>query len=70
MPWYCSIMQTKFVARRRLSIVPASIQVKPRPSSCACSLSSFRYISLRVVISSSPRSEGFTLAAISLTPAG
>ena len=53
-----------------ISNVPASIQVKPRPNSWAFNIPCCRYISLRVVISSSPLALGLTLSAISLTPLG
>ncbi|SCA63960.1 hypothetical protein SCG7086_BK_00050 [Chlamydiales bacterium SCGC AG-110-P3] len=47
--------------------MPVSSQARPRPSTTTDSLSASRYTLLTSVISSSPRSEGRILFAMSIT---
>ena len=59
--------RTKSEASVRLSIVPVSSQASPLSKVWTCSLPRRRYSALMEVISSSPRAEGWTFLAISIT---
>ena len=69
-------MVDEFIRRNRPDVIincaaythrAVSSQAKPRPSSWTSSSSFLRYMSFRVVISSSPRAEGLTCFAILTT---
>ena len=61
------IVFTKFDASNKASWVPVSNQAIPLPKLTTFKLFSFKYISLRVVISNSPLLEGLTFLAFSTT---